>query len=76
MTSSPTGTAQYPQAGSPDLSDEDFTTVTVYNRLVDDLPAQALGEIGQTASLEQLPGLAEQITTGGIRGRVIVDLSA
>jgi acrylyl-CoA reductase (NADPH) len=47
-----------------------------WGRLVDDLPAKALGEIGQTASLEQLPELAEKITTGGIRGRVIVDLNA
>ena len=44
-----------------------------WQRLVTDLPAEALGEIGQIASLEQLPDLAEQITTGKIRGRVIVD---
>jgi acrylyl-CoA reductase (NADPH) len=47
-----------------------------WQRLVDDLPAKALGEIGQVASLEQLPDLAEKITTGGVRGRVIVDLNA
>jgi len=47
-----------------------------WQRLVTDLPAQALGEIGQMASLEELPDLAEKITTGGIRGRVIVDLNA
>jgi len=45
-------------------------------RLVNDLPAKALGEIGQVATLEQLPELAEKITTGAIRGRVIVDLNA
>jgi acrylyl-CoA reductase (NADPH) len=44
-----------------------------WRRLVTDLPAAALGEIGQIASLEQLPELAEQITNGQIRGRVIVD---
>ncbi|MDJ0738816.1 MAG: MDR family oxidoreductase [Gammaproteobacteria bacterium] len=44
-----------------------------WQRLVTDLPADALGEIGQVASLEQLPELAEQITEGRIRGRVIVD---
>jgi acrylyl-CoA reductase (NADPH) len=47
-----------------------------WQRLVTDLPADALGEIGQVASLEQLPELAEKITTGGVRGRVIVDLNA
>jgi acrylyl-CoA reductase (NADPH) len=46
-----------------------------WQRLVADLPAAALGEIGHVASLEQLPELAEQITNGAIRGRVIVDLS-
>jgi acrylyl-CoA reductase (NADPH) len=44
-----------------------------WQRLVTDLPAKAIGEIGQVATLEQLPELAEQITTGKIRGRVIVD---
>ena len=47
-----------------------------WQRLVSDLPAQALGEIGQVANLEQLPELAEKITNGAIRGRVIVDLNA
>ena len=47
-----------------------------WQRLVNDLPAKALSEIGQVASLEQLPDLAEKITTGGVRGRVIVDLNA
>lgn len=47
-----------------------------WQRLVNDLPAGALGEIGQVASLEELPDLAEKITTGGVRGRVIVDLNA
>ncbi|MCB1772295.1 MAG: oxidoreductase [Gammaproteobacteria bacterium] len=44
-----------------------------WRRLVTDLPADALGEIGQVASLEQLPELAEEITYGRIKGRVIVD---
>jgi acrylyl-CoA reductase (NADPH) len=44
-----------------------------WQRLVTDLPAEALGEIGRVATLEELPELAEQITTGRIRGRVIVD---
>ena len=47
-----------------------------WQRLVSDLPAAALGEIGQVASLEQLPELAEKITSGQIRGRVIVDPNA
>ena len=47
-----------------------------WQRLADDLPAKALGEIGRVASLEELPALAESITLGGIRGRVIVDPNA
>jgi acrylyl-CoA reductase (NADPH) len=46
---------------------------TAWQRLVTDLPAEAIGEIGQVANLEALPELAEKITTGQIRGRVIVD---
>ena len=44
-----------------------------WQRLVTDLPEAALGEIGQLASLEQLPELADKIVRGGIRGRIIVD---
>ena len=47
-----------------------------WQRLVDDLPARALGEIGQVASLGQLPELAEKITNGAVRGRIIVDPNA
>ncbi len=46
-----------------------------WGRLVRDLPADALGEIGQTASLEELPELAEKIVAGQVRGRVIVDVN-
>jgi acrylyl-CoA reductase (NADPH) len=46
-----------------------------WGRLVRDLPAGALGEIGQTVSLEELPKAAEQIIAGQVRGRVIVDLN-
>jgi acrylyl-CoA reductase (NADPH) len=47
-----------------------------WQRLVTDLPDAALGGIGQVAGLEQLPELAERITNGQIRGRVIVDPNA
>jgi acrylyl-CoA reductase (NADPH) len=47
-----------------------------WQRLVTDLPEAALGEIGQLASLEQLPELADKIVRGGIRGRIIVDPNA
>jgi acrylyl-CoA reductase (NADPH) len=46
-----------------------------WNRLVTDLPDNALGEIGQVVGLEQVPQLAEAITHGQVRGRVIVDLN-
>jgi len=45
-----------------------------WGRLVRDLPADALGEIGQTIGLEGLPDAAEKIIAGQVRGRVIVDL--
>jgi acrylyl-CoA reductase (NADPH) len=44
-----------------------------WQRLVSDLPGSTLDEVGQVAGLEDIPALAEQITTGRIRGRVIVD---
>jgi acrylyl-CoA reductase (NADPH) len=47
-----------------------------WQRLVDDLPSAALGDIGRVAALEELPELAEQITRGAIRGRVIIDPNA
>lgn len=46
-----------------------------WGRLVRDLPADALGEIGQTVALEELPEMAERIIAGQVRGRVIVDLN-
>ncbi|KAA3630097.1 MAG: oxidoreductase [Proteobacteria bacterium] len=47
-----------------------------WQHLVTDLPADALGEIGHVATLEELPTLAEQIIAGQVRGRVIVDVNA
>jgi len=41
--------------------------------LVPDLPGDALGEIGQTVSLEERPDAAAKIIAGRIRGREIVD---
>jgi acrylyl-CoA reductase (NADPH) len=46
-----------------------------WNRLVKDLPADALGKIGHTVSLEELPEMAEKIIAGQVRGRVIVDVN-
>jgi acrylyl-CoA reductase (NADPH) len=46
-----------------------------WRRLVSDLPAEALGEIGQTIGLDELPEAAERIIAGQVRGRVIVDLN-
>ena len=47
-----------------------------WQRLVSDLPAGALGDIGHVAPLEELPELAAQITRGAIRGRIIIDPNA
>jgi acrylyl-CoA reductase (NADPH) len=46
-----------------------------WGRLVRDLPVDALGEIGHTISLEELPKMAEKIIAGQVRGRVIVDVN-
>lgn len=47
-----------------------------WQRLVTDLPKGALGEIGQTVSLEQVPEFAEKIIAGQVTGRTIIDLNA
>jgi acrylyl-CoA reductase (NADPH) len=46
-----------------------------WGRLVRDLPADALGDIGQIVGLEDLPDMAERIIAGQVRGRVIVDVN-
>ena len=45
-----------------------------WNRLQIDLPADALGEISQVISLDQVPEYAAKIVNGQIQGRTIVDL--
>ena len=47
-----------------------------WKRLLKDLPFEALGEIGHTASLEDLPELSKQIIAGQVRGRIIVDVNS
>jgi acrylyl-CoA reductase (NADPH) len=47
-----------------------------WERLITDLPAKALGEIGHVAALGAIPQLADDILAGRIKGRVIVDLNA
>ncbi len=49
--------------------------IEAWGRLVDDLPSDALGEIGHIASLEELPEQADKIIAGQVRGRVIVDVN-
>jgi acrylyl-CoA reductase (NADPH) len=44
-----------------------------WERLVRDLPANALQGISHVASLEEVPQLAEDILAGKVRGRVVVD---
>lgn len=45
-----------------------------WRRIAAELPPEALGEIGRTATLAEIPQLAEEIVAGRVRGRVIVDL--
>jgi acrylyl-CoA reductase (NADPH) len=47
-----------------------------WERLVNDLPDNALQRIAHVAALEEVPRLAEDIVAGRVRGRVIVDLNA
>lgn len=46
-----------------------------WNRLVRDLPPQALGGMQQVVALEDIPALSQDILKGQVRGRVVVDLS-
>lgn len=47
-----------------------------WERLVHDLPENALETIAHVASLEEIPQLAEDIVAGRTRGRVVVDPNA
>jgi acrylyl-CoA reductase (NADPH) len=46
-----------------------------WNRLVRDLPPQALAGMHQVVALEDIPALSQDILKGQVRGRVVVDLS-
>lgn len=47
-----------------------------WERLVRDLPANALESMTEVVALEAVPELSEQIIKGQVRGRVVVDLNA
>lgn len=47
-----------------------------WQRLVTQLPENALGEIAQLISLVEVPEYAEKITNGQVQGRVVIDLNA
>jgi acrylyl-CoA reductase (NADPH) len=46
-----------------------------WNRLLRDLPPQALAGMHQVVALEDIPALSQDILKGQVRGRVVVDLS-
>lgn len=46
-----------------------------WSRLARDLPPAALDRMTQTAALADVPALAEQITQGRVRGRIVVDVN-
>lgn len=46
-----------------------------WQRLARELPAAALGEIGHSIGLDEVPDYAQRIVEGQVRGRVIVDMS-
>ncbi|NJL32701.1 MAG: oxidoreductase [Chloroflexaceae bacterium] len=47
-----------------------------WERLVQDLPAQALESMVQVVPLEDIPHLSQEIIQGQVRGRVVIDLNA
>jgi len=49
---------------------------TAWQRLLTQLPENALGEIAQIIALDEVPDYAEKITNGQIQGRVVIDLNA
>ncbi|WP_020683122.1 MDR family oxidoreductase [Marinobacterium rhizophilum] len=46
-----------------------------WQRLAQELPAAALGDIGHSIGLDEVPDYAQRIVNGQVRGRVIVDMS-
>ena len=50
--------------------------VEAWNRLVSQLPANAVEEINQIVSLEQVASVAADMMKGQVKGRVVVDLNA
>lgn len=49
---------------------------TAWQRLLTQLPENALGEIAQIIALDEVPDYADKITNGQIQGRVVIDLNA
>lgn len=47
-----------------------------WERLMTQLPENALGDIAQLISLADVPDYAEKITNGQVQGRVVIDLNA
>ncbi|MBW6417118.1 oxidoreductase [Celeribacter sp. PS-C1] len=50
--------------------------IRCWNRIASDLPMEKLEEMVQPATLDNLPALGAAILKGGVKGRVVVDLSA
>jgi acrylyl-CoA reductase (NADPH) len=50
--------------------------ILVWQRLARDLPLEKLDRMTETAALSTLPELAAKILAGGIRGRIVVDVTA
>lgn len=50
--------------------------IRCWNRIASDLPMEKLEEMVRPATLEDLPALGAAILKGGVKGRVVVDLSA
>lgn len=50
--------------------------IRCWNRIASDLPMEKLEEMVQPATLDDLPALGAAILKGGVKGRVVVDLSA
>jgi acrylyl-CoA reductase (NADPH) len=47
---------------------------STWKRIADTLPGEVLDKMARTVRLEDLPGLAEEILQGHVRGRVVVEM--
>jgi acrylyl-CoA reductase (NADPH) len=50
--------------------------IEAWRRLADELPQRCLDQMTKTVPLAAIPGLAQEILNGSVRGRIVVDVKA